>query len=259
AGQPEEQLEAVQSSATARGSKKDELWDDACKKVKTKQFSDAIPVLSQLIAKNNNPALAHTLRAKSWLALGKLDKAAADAAKAVALNNNLALAHTILGFCKLQENNLAAAMQAFSKAIDLEPKNIEARSLRALCKMAKRDPKSARDDLDVVLTADPDNLDALFNRAKANIMLSNWDAVKTDSKKMISINSAIPEGHMCFALALENTGDGYKSVPEYQKAAVCFSAFNVPDQTRIMEEQLVRLIPMYDYGRSKTPLKGLRR
>lgn len=228
-----------------------QLWSNAWKKLNDNDYAAAIPILSQLIDTNDNLWLAYSLRAKCWLAAQQFGKAKADAKNAIAQDGRQSLPWIITGYCQMGENDPPSAITSFTEAIKIEPANAEALLNRGICYFYSNDMQKTVDDETAAISAEPKAFEAYFYRAQANMNLGNWNGVKDDGQVMVKLDRNSGEGHAIFGYGLEGTGSGYEAVPQYHFASVCFKDLGLFDQMTAMNQELARVIPQYDYGKSR--------
>ncbi|MBX9693978.1 MAG: tetratricopeptide repeat protein [Cyanobacteria bacterium] len=249
-------LESSFAAAKLPASRSSEsTWNEIGSKMESRSYDDAIELLSELINKGQDKALAYSVRAKCWFLTGKFDKAIADADKAVALDAKIALPWLVKGISQMKLGDGAGAIVSLSEVVKLDPNNAEARYYRGVCYFYGGEFAKTVADQSVVIQANPNDYDALWSRTQANASLGNWNDVKADGSAMIKINPSIPEGHFGLAYGLLQTGSGYESVAEYQQASACYRELNNPEAVAQVKKILVQLIPMFDYGKSRTPIQ----
>lgn len=230
-----------------------DVWLSINKDIKAQRFELAIKKLDTLIASKKTLPEAYAKRAKCWVYLGVMSKAVMDSKAAIRKNPKLAEPYVVLGLCAMQRNDAQAAIAKFNQALANDSLNAEALLLRGQCFLAQGSFDEAVADMNKVLAKDSWNVDALWCRLRAYAALNRWSLAKSDGESIVKFEPSCPEGHVGLAMSLASLNQGYQCVPEFQKAAVCYSSFKAEQQAQEMRRQLARLIPMFDYGKTKSP------
>lgn len=245
---------APTKQAAARGDS--DGWNTVWKLMDKNDYSEAISLLSDLIAKNDRADEAYCLRAKCWLLLNKLDRAISDAQKSISVNKHFAPPWVIIGLCQMQANDGASAIATFTEALKIDRTNVSALTRRGFCYIAMGKPHEGIADENAAINEDDSCFNAYYFRQKGYVALKNWLAVKADGEKMIQLDRNAPEGHLSRAHGLLNLNRGYEAVAEFQKSIPSYRYYGDTDQVNRILDVLAELIPKYDYGRSRTKMTG---
>ena len=127
----------------------------AVDKVNAVQIAESGDIYTDLIQRNPHEGRYYTLRAGSWWALGKAEKALDDFDRAIELGYEEAHAYTSRGLFHAAQGDYDRALADYDKAIELDPEDIAPRINRAAVLMSKKDPSSAAADYTAALKIAP--------------------------------------------------------------------------------------------------------
>jgi len=193
------------------------------RRLRARQFHDAVTAFSRAIASDPNNAEAYNHRGVAWAYLGKIDQAIVDYTKALAIKPDLVGALNNRGSAFYQKALLNQAISDYSKAIEINPYFAEAYSNRGTVWAAKGDYFRAIRDYTQALETNPYFDAPYYNRGRSLTLIGDYGQAVGDIQKAIELN---PEFHAAYELLAKiyiecpdpEIKDAVKAVPFAEKA-----------------------------------------
>lgn len=138
-----------------------EMFAQAMSAFMGNDFKRSVTLLTEVIAKDYNPRLAHTTRGAAFFKMGNLEAALADLNKAVEVD------------------------QGYARAFHL----------RGLVREKLGDDQGAKQDFDRAIALDPDYGAAYFSRASQNAKMGDLDAASEDTRMFTHLTSVNLESY----------------------------------------------------------------
>ena len=91
--------------------------------IREEKYSDAIKLLTELIAEDSDNPRYHYKLGEAYYGLGELEKALQEEQEAIRINPDMSVAYITLGQVYEQQGNMESAQLMFSKAAELDPEN----------------------------------------------------------------------------------------------------------------------------------------
>ena len=230
-----------------------------------KQYYNAITDINHIIRIDNSETTYSgdyfLIRAKAYLALGNLDKAAVDLERSYPLSKNNAEYYYYRAKFYKATNNYLHALTDLDKAIKLNPDNADAYALRAMTKWEYLKPIKGSDtyesilsDINVALVLDRDNYEYYQIRSDFLYAMGEKEKALEDYNKMVDIapskemaytkRGLIKMNNYDFRGAIEDFTKSISLNPDdeqnYRYRGLCFNNLNIfsrayKDFTRAIE------------------------
>ncbi len=211
------------SSATPDAGKSTaELISEGEKSLAGGDFNEALGHFDDAVAKDPDSAKARECRARTYVRLGKLEKAIEDCNAALKINAKLADAYVTRAEAERSQNELAKALEDFSKALDQNPERADALAARGTLyqQMAEADSDGEQSrkrldravkDFDKLLKLDGRDTASFVRRAEIMLALGDYQSTIDDCSKALEIDPK-------FAAARIARARGFLAKEDFDKA-----------------------------------------
>lgn len=160
----------------------------AVDKVNAVKIAESGDIYTDLIQRNPDQGRFYTLRAGSWWALGKADKALEDYDQAIEMGYQEAHAFISRGLFHASLGNYDKAIADYDQAIKADPKDSAPLINRATAYMMKGQFDKAADDYTEAIEREPKRTALLHQRAIAHKAAGDFDAAAKDFTAIIELN-----------------------------------------------------------------------
>ena len=190
----------------------------AVSKVNAVKIAESGDIYTDLIQRNPEVGRYYTLRASSWWALGKADKALEDFDRAIDLGYAEAHAFISRGLFHASLGNYDKAIADYDRAIEVDPKDTAPLINRATAYMMKSAFDKAIEDYTVAIDRQPKRTSLLHQRAIAHKAAGNMEQAAADFTKILEINenditAVMGRGYVHF-----QNGDNEAAINDFGKA-----------------------------------------
>jgi tetratricopeptide (TPR) repeat protein len=160
---------------------------------------------------NEEQATLHQLRAEWYMAQGDLATAVVEAQTAAELNDAITLHLALQAWQDYLAFDLAAAQTAAETILAAAPDDslsaqLAQRTLGGVATLQER-PRPALVALDAALLANPDDIEALALRVQNLMLVSEWEAARTDVARLRAIAPTAPASLWAQALVVMKDND----------------------------------------------------
>jgi tetratricopeptide (TPR) repeat protein len=192
-----------------------------------KQYRDAIPWLTRMIAADPNYTDAYNSRGLAYLKTSQLALAEPDLRKVLELNPNHKFAHNNLGDLYYERKDYAGALGAYQKALELDPAYELAFSNKGwTLYQLKRYPEAIA-AFDRALVLDPKYASAYAGRGLCAYQRKQYPAAEADFKQAIQYSPQYLQAHYNLGLVYHDTERYPEALAQYQKALEIQPSYSV--------------------------------
>ena len=160
----------------------------AIDKVNAVRIEESGDIYTELIMRNPDEGRYYTLRASSWWALGKADRALEDFDKAIELGYHEAHAFTSRGLFHAEMGNFDEAIADYNEALEIDPTDLAPVINRAAVYMSLGEYMNAVDDYTLVLKERKGSTSLLHQRAIALKAAGKLDEAAADFETILKSN-----------------------------------------------------------------------
>ncbi len=160
----------------------------AVDKVNAVRIAESGEIYTDLIQRNPEEGRYYTLRASSWWALGKADKALEDFDRAIELGYEEAHAFVSRGLFHASLGNHEKAIADYERALSIDPDDIAPLVNRAAVHMMMAAYDKAIEDYTAALKQEPQRISLLHQRAIAHKASGNLDEATEDFTSILDAN-----------------------------------------------------------------------
>lgn len=242
----------------------------AVEKVNAVKIAESGDIYTELILRNPKEGHYYTLRASSWWALGKPEKALEDFDKAIELGYEQAHAFASRGLFLASSGELEKAIADYNKALELDPEDVSPLINRAAAKMnqAKYDeaiedystaiekkreakesvksllnqraiafkaagkPEDAVKDFDALIKEDPKDFNATMGRGYVHFQQANYAEAVKDFARAIELKPEDPVARNNRGYNLFQIGEHADALDDYNEALALSPKYGLALQNR---------------------------
>ncbi len=242
----------------------------AVDKVNALKIAESGDVYTDLIKEHPEEGRYYTLRASSWWALGKADKAKEDFDKAIELGYTEAHAYASRGLFLASSGEFDQAIEDYNKALELDPADTSPLINRAAARMnqrkfdeaiadystviekkqeAKQDtklilnqraiaykaagkPDDAIGDFDAILTIDPKDFNAVMGRGYIHFQKAEHEDAVKDFARAIELKPEDPVARNNRGYNLFQLGKHEEALDDYNEALALSPKYGLALQNR---------------------------
>ncbi len=179
------------------------------------EYLNAIDNAYFALLEKSDHVLAHTNRAKAYIAREQFDKAIQSADRAINVDKDCAEAYSLRGYAYALKGNADQGLADQKKALELNANLAAAYQRRVSAHLLKKDGASAAQDVEKAISMNPNSPDAYCDRAYLKALQGDANGAMTDLNKAISVNPKFAKAHLQKGLALLDQKN-------YDGALLCF-------------------------------------
>ena len=208
--------------------------------LKLKKTDLALSTLENALTIAPNDALVHFLLGIAYEETGQLNEAKLNFKNALKLDSGNVLIRSKLGLACLLSGDNKCANDNLAKVVLAYPNEIHARAALGTNYHLAKKYGLAKDEYKFVLGYEPLNLTLLYNLAKTQLSLSQFEDAKDSLDKAISINDTVVDLYLDRAYVLYKLGKPLDADSDYlnshgplggrsARGATCRASADVPD------------------------------